>query len=248
MKICIDMGHTKASTGASGYFSELTEDRALGSRVIEELKRRGHTVDNSTAPDYMTYPQETNYRVDYENARSPYDLFVSIHFNAFDGNAHGTEVWYWNGDENGKAKAEKIAANICAAMGTYNRGAKACTGQYAVVRDTFSTAVLIETCFCDSKKDFDLYRACSYEKLVYAICNGIDGTNTQPVKTEPKNENTAPEKQETATEDHTAHNCECETLVNNAVKDFEKRLKAIEDKDLTAQIVDELIKRLTANA
>lgn len=67
MRIVIDMGHTPTSPGAGYYLDELDCDRATGKRVIAELERRGHTVYNSTAPDWMAYPDEVNYRCNYTN-------------------------------------------------------------------------------------------------------------------------------------------------------------------------------------
>lgn len=182
MRICIDMGHTPASPGAGGQFDELAADREVGKRVIAELERRGHTVYNSTAPDSMAYPYEVDYRCNYANARD-IDLFCSIHFNAAGGGAHGTEVLYYAGDSTGYAIAKRLSANVAAALGTYDRGAKA-NDWVGVIKNTNATAVLIETCFCDSAEDAALYWACPWDRLINAICDGIEGNESEDDMTE----------------------------------------------------------------
>lgn len=183
MRICIDMGHTPASPGAGGQFDELNADREVGKRVIAELERRGHTVYNSTPPDYMGYPDEISYRTSYANARD-LDLFVSIHFNAAGGGAHGTEVLYYSGDSYGYEVASRMSAKVSSALGTYGRGAKARTTEVGVIRDTNATAVLLETCFCDNERDAALYWACPWDRLINAICDGIDNGKTEPYEEE----------------------------------------------------------------
>ena len=174
MRICIDMGHTPTSPGAGGQFDELMADRALGERVIAELERRGHTVYNSTPPDWMGYPDEIGYRTDYANALD-IDIFVSLHFNALNGNAYGTEVLYYSGDQYGLSVANRMCEKVCAALGTYNRGAKPRTTEIGVIRDTNATAVLLETCFCDNEGDAKKWSACPWDTIVKAVCDGIDG-------------------------------------------------------------------------
>lgn len=249
MKICIDMGHTPASTGASGYFSELTEDREVGKRVIEELKKRGHSVSNSTPADNVAYPNEVNQRVNYEHNNGPFDLFVSIHFNAFNGSAHGTEVLYFAGDSTGCSYAERISQNVADSMGITNRGAKA-NDWVGVICNTWSHAVLIEVCFCDNYEDFKAYCNTSYKDIVDAICDGIEKKKwvkkiekpaPEPEPEPEQSEEKLPPKngQEKAPE------CNCEELALKAVADLEKRVEAIENKNVAQLVIEELIKRLS---
>lgn len=173
MRICVDMGHTPASPGAGGCFDELTEDRQLGQRVAEELARRGHNVINSTPPGWMAYPEEVNYRSEVAN-NSGVDLFLSIHFNALNGTAHGTEVLYQSWSDIAYFYAERMSAKVSEALGTFNRGPKARTGEIGVLRETKAPAILLETCFCDNEEDAKLWWACSWERIVNAICDSID--------------------------------------------------------------------------
>lgn len=174
MKICIDMGHTPTSPGTSGYLDELTEDRELGKRVIAELQRRGHTVYNSTPDDSVPYPEEIDARVAYANSKS-IDLFCSIHYNA--GGGTGTEVLFYQGDATGKEYAKRISEKLSAALGLPNRGAKS-NNWVGVICNTNATAILVEVCFVDRIEDRDAYYKTSWNDMVKAICDGIDGTDT----------------------------------------------------------------------
>ena len=151
MKICIDMGHTPTSPGASRLLDELSCDRALGQRVIAELESRGHTVYNSTPGDGVAYPEEVNQRVAYANARD-LDLFVSIHLNA--GGGTGTEVLYFAGDNTGYSYASRISSKLASALCLPDRGAKG-NNWVGVICNTNVTAILIEVCFVDHQEDYD---------------------------------------------------------------------------------------------
>lgn len=83
---------------------------------------------------------------------------VSNHMNAFNGQANGTEVWYYAGDNRGYDLAKRLSAAISKALGTFDRGPKATTALY-VVNNTVGTTVLIEWCFVDNAGDMAKWRA-----------------------------------------------------------------------------------------
>lgn len=172
MRIVIDMGHTPTSPGASGHIDELYCDREAGKRIIAELEKRGHTVYNSTPPDWMAYPDEVNSRCNYTNSLWGIDLFCSLHLNA--GGGHGTEVLYYAGDSTGQQYAARISANVAKALGLPDRGAKA-NDWVGVICNTNPTAVLIEFCFVDNWDDCQAWWACPWDNLVSAVCDGIEG-------------------------------------------------------------------------
>ncbi|MBO7701991.1 MAG: N-acetylmuramoyl-L-alanine amidase [Eggerthellaceae bacterium] len=176
MRIIIDMGHTPTSPGASGYLDELSCDREAGKRIIAELKRRGHTVYDSTPPDNVAYPYEVNQRCAYANSLENIDLFCSLHLNA--GGGHGAEVLYYSGDSHGREYAEAISANVAKALGIANRGAKP-NDWVGVICNVHHNSVLIEFCFVDSYDDAQAWWACPWERLVNAVCDAIEGTGYQ---------------------------------------------------------------------
>ena len=172
MKIAVAGGHTPTAPGASGYLDELECDRALKDKTIAELSRRGHEVIDVTADSWADVNTDLSQQVARANA-SGADLFVSHHFNAFNGSAHGTECWYYSGDTWGRDISEFISHNTASALGVANRGAKGTTGLY-VLNCSNMTAVLTETCFVDNYDDAQAWWNTSWEDIVGAICDGIE--------------------------------------------------------------------------
>ena len=171
-KFGIDLGHNcDYDGGAVGIKSENFLIREVGWRVIKKLKALGHTVINCSPQQSVTslgdsLRQRTN-RANKYNV----DVFVSIHFNAFNGQAYGTEVLYFS--SSGKRIAAPVLKEI-ASLGFYNRGLKYRNNLH-VLKATRMPAILIECCFCDSAKDMRLFDA---EKMANAIVKGLTGKSS----------------------------------------------------------------------
>ena len=244
MKICIDMGHTPASPGASGYIDELEKDRMLGERLKTELVRRGHDVYDSTPEDWVSYPDEVNERVAYEHANGPFDLFVSLHFNAFNGDAYGTEVLYWHQDSHGSEVASIISDNLSRALGTYNRGAKG-NDWVGVIANTWSTAVLIETCFCDNWDDCCKWWDTPWDDIIGAIADGIEERRWE----KPADLDYEPQP-EPVEEEHPKHgqdpapDVDPSILAAGAYNQLLERVERIENTDVAQIVIDEILRRL----
>ncbi|WP_291581401.1 N-acetylmuramoyl-L-alanine amidase, partial [Clostridium sp. UBA6640] len=172
MKIAIDCGHTLsgADYGAVGIKAESVLTREVGNRVISKLKALGHTVINCTIDTCNNLGESLAYRVNQANNNNV-GLFISIHFNCFNGQAYGTEVFTWGAEQ--LQEATRILNNLVG-LGYANRGIKDGSNLY-VIRNTKAKAMLIECCFCDSKKDMAKYNA---EKIANAIVEGITGKAT----------------------------------------------------------------------
>lgn len=82
------------------------------------------------------------------------DLYISIHVNAFNGMANGTEVYAIN--EAGRRIAQPVLENILA-LGFAQRGVKDVSHLY-VLENTSMPGILIECCFIDSEKDIKLFK------------------------------------------------------------------------------------------
>ena len=95
----IHAGHSLRCRGASGYLDEVNENRKVKNRVIELLKKQGHTVHDCTDDEGATQNQNLSAIVKKCNSHQA-DLDVSIHLNA--GGGTGTEVYYYD-DESGKS-------------------------------------------------------------------------------------------------------------------------------------------------
>jgi N-acetylmuramoyl-L-alanine amidase len=168
MKIAVNAGHTAsgAGTGAVGYFKESIETRKIVQELIPLLKKKGHTVIDATvdrASSQLDYLQKS---VRIAN-KAKADLFLTIHLNA--GGGQGCEAYTWKGER------VQQAVNICRQLcdeGFKNRGVKDGSGFYVIKRTTM-TAILLEVCFLDNRKDCQLYRQIGVKKIAQAIADGI---------------------------------------------------------------------------
>jgi N-acetylmuramoyl-L-alanine amidase len=98
--------------------------------------------------------------VDQEASFKPH-IFLSLHLNGANGNATGTECWYYDGDAFGKRVAYKVSASVATLIGIVDRGSKATLnapeGGMYVVDQTKGTSILLEACFQDRKGDMDKF-------------------------------------------------------------------------------------------
>ena len=169
MKVVISSGHGKYVRGAVGIIDEVDEARKVVEAVARYLRKLGVGVE--TFHDDVSETQDENLEriVMYHNGRNR-DLDISVHFNCYDGSAHGTEVLYVTADE----LAEDVSAVLADAGGFTNRGAKYRGDLYFLNQTDPTTygAILIETCFVDSVTDTDLYRE-HFEDICSAIADTV---------------------------------------------------------------------------
>ena len=93
MKFGIDIGHNcPPDTGAVGVKKEDILTKDVGTKLMQKLSAAGHSVINCTPSTAKTVDESLRKRVDKANANQV-DLFVSIHFNAYNGAAYGSEVF-----------------------------------------------------------------------------------------------------------------------------------------------------------
>ena len=173
MKICISSGHGLHIRGASGspvppQLDEVDEARRVVERVAEFLKAADVGV--ATFHDNTSHDQSTNLATitNWHNSKAR-DLDVSVHFNAYDGKAHGCEVLYVTQE----SLAAKVSSAMASAGGFTNRGAKYRSDLY-VLNNTDEPAILLETCFCDNTSDSNLYRS-RFDAICQAIAEAISG-------------------------------------------------------------------------
>jgi N-acetylmuramoyl-L-alanine amidase len=173
MKIVISSGHGKYIRGASGYpvppqLDEVDEARKVVEAVADFWRQSG--VEVVTFHDNTSHDQNTNLHtiVNFHNNQTR-DLDVSVHFNAYDGSAHGTEVLYVTQS----SLATKVCNAICAAGPFTNRGGKY-RGDLYFLNNTEEPAILLEVCFCDNTGDSNTYRA-KFNTICEAIAESISG-------------------------------------------------------------------------
>ena len=107
--------------------------------------------------------------------RNGADVFISIHCNACNGAANGTEVWHFYGSGAGETLANCIQNQIVTSLGTTDRGTKGAkpgvNGLY-VLSNTDAVAVLVELAFIDHASDAELLRS-RQDEFARAIARGV---------------------------------------------------------------------------
>ncbi|NES70372.1 MAG: N-acetylmuramoyl-L-alanine amidase, partial [Okeania sp. SIO2D1] len=162
------MGHNAPpDTGARGIAFEDRLTKDVGNRVISKLGSLGHSAVNCTPSRAYSVIDSLRRRVRTGNAQN-LDYYVSIHFNAFNGRANGTEVFAIS--NTGRRIAQPVLDNIVS-LGFVNRRVKNGSHLY-VLRHTNMPAILIECCFLDSRRDMDLFNS---EDMANAIVKGLTG-------------------------------------------------------------------------
>ncbi|PZV23086.1 MAG: N-acetylmuramoyl-L-alanine amidase [Snowella sp.] len=145
-------------------------------KLMAKLSAAGHSVINCTPTSASTVNESLKKRVDKANSNAV-DIFVSIHFNAFNGTANGSEVFAISNAS--KAIAKSVLAEIVK-LGFQDRGVKN-TG-FFVIKNTSMPAILIECCFIDSASDMSKFNA---ESMAEAIKVGLIGDGDDSSSIEP---------------------------------------------------------------
>lgn len=153
-KLCaLVIGHKKSSPGAVNQRTGLTEfefNEDLAIRIEKKVKKVD--IQRVYRRTYEELPSDIN-------ALNP-DFIISLHCNAFDGKASGTEVLYYHKSEKGKIMAEILLKHLVECLELPNRGIKPKTaedrGGY-LLRYTKAPCVISEPFFIDN--DIDLARA-----------------------------------------------------------------------------------------
>ena len=187
MKILIISGHGAGDSGACGCgYKEADLTRKAAS--ILEGKLDAYDCKVTRYPSARN-AYEDNKRGEMQDSFSKYGLVVEIHFNDYEGSAHGCEVLYR------PARMRSLAAKVSAAIaeeGFFNRGAKQRT-DLMNMNTCYRSGVpyiLIETAFIDNKADMARYAKELYEvwdNVAEAICKyyGIEklASAGKPVET-----------------------------------------------------------------
>lgn len=162
-KIMIDPGHGGSDPGASGPSAPheatlvLRCGTALKNRIVNEC---GGTVKMTRSTDtFISLSSRKASSVSYD----PY-IFCSLHLNAFNTTAKGTETYYYHKTGNSSVLANKVQAQLIANFKTVsgftptNRGVK--TANYTVIMGSSSVpAVLTEGLFVDNKTEWNIIKS-----------------------------------------------------------------------------------------
>ncbi len=190
MKIVISSGHGAKVPGAIGPSPWGLDEHAEAVKVVNAVatKLRSVAVDTVTYEDTVSTSQNENLDriVSFHNnafGGKGHDWDISVHFNAYDQTAHGTEVEYLTQ----KAMAQKVAQAVSTATGLTLRGDKGAVYRdgLAFLNGTDEPSILIETLFCDNHSDCDTYRA-KFDAITTAIAESLSGKKVQPGPTPPE--------------------------------------------------------------
>ncbi|AIY80212.1 N-acetylmuramoyl-L-alanine amidase family protein [Clostridium botulinum 202F] len=170
MKIGLRAGHSDNCIGAIGILNEHEQMKKYYEVVKEVFEEYGHTVIdcNSNANSQNAELSEGVNKANSNNV----DLFASLHMNSFNGQASGTEVLVSSTSSKAYPIAQRLVNNF-AELGFLNRGVK-CERLFEM-NHCEAPNIISEICFCDSKKDIDIYNKYSWEQLGHVFCNAIDG-------------------------------------------------------------------------
>ncbi len=176
--VCVDAGHGGSDVGAVGLDGSYEKDDnlRLALKVADALKESGVTVILTRSDDSDT---QLNSRSKIAN-RAKADIFVSLHRNstANPNTTKGIEIWiHSSGSERSYAAADDILNNLEQVGISENRGVRIGTqgdsdDDYAVIRDTDMTSMIIEMGFMTSQDDLDYFNE-NIDNYAKAISNGV---------------------------------------------------------------------------
>ena len=172
MKVFLNAGHApdgNPDPGACGYgLRECDVAKNVADLAAGYLVAAGVEVVGCLQSDSLE-------EVVASSNRNGADVFISIHCNAYNGSANGTEVWYFYGSGAGEILAQCIQNQIVDALGTVDRGVKGAkpgvNGLY-VLSNTNAVAVLVELAFIDHASDAQLLRS-RQDEFARAIARGV---------------------------------------------------------------------------
>lgn len=177
MKVFINPGHDiKYDSGAVNNNYGITESeiaKSVGEKVAYYLNQVGYATQ-------VMQSDNLNYDSDYADRPYPVcvaandwnsDLFVSIHCNAANTTAKGTETLVYNLGGQSEKLANCIQTQIIDSLNTIDRGLKV-RPELTVLKRTDMPAVLVELAFIDNDEDANLLIE-RQEDFSKAIARGI---------------------------------------------------------------------------
>lgn len=174
LPITIAAGHS-GNIGARGYgYKEEVLARELVDMIIRRFKAVGYNIIDVSPIGNYTASQQLVEEYNAANKVANAQLHICIHFNASDGNGHGTETWIYSLNNSAHKFATTINDAVCSTLQTANRGVKASGNKLAIPRRVNAPTCLLETVFIDNKSDMDKYIA-KKEQVADAIVKSLTG-------------------------------------------------------------------------
>lgn len=171
MKLCaLVVGHKESSPGAVNevlQMSEFSFNSKLSLGIQEALTGADIAVLRVFRKTYRQLPDDIN-------GMNP-DFIISMHCNAYDRKASGTEVLYYHRSIQGYRMARVLQAELVACLGLRNRGIIPCNiedrGGYLLCH-TKAPCIIAEPFFIDNSDDLKLALS-KYDQLVEAYKSAV---------------------------------------------------------------------------
>jgi N-acetylmuramoyl-L-alanine amidase len=177
MKIGLRAGHSDNCTGAIGIVDEHEQMKIYCKAVKAVFEEYGHTVVDCNSNGSNASAELSEGAAASNNASC--DLFISLHMNCYNGEAHGTETLVSSTSSGAYQYATNLVNNF-AEMGFTNRGVK-CESLYEM-NHINAPNIISEICFCDNAEDIAIYNQYSWEQLAHILCNAIDSNIPKEVE------------------------------------------------------------------
>lgn len=157
----VHAGHSLVCRGASGFLDEVNEDRKVKNKVIELLRKEGHTVYDCT--DDVGDERGNLANIVEKCNKHEVDIDISIHLNA--GGGTGPEVWLYSD------KLNDVAARISAngiTVETYNASVSETNPESMYINQSTVNHEMRKANRAQCRKDRD-----EFEELAYSIQDEI---------------------------------------------------------------------------
>ncbi|MEO0416220.1 MAG: N-acetylmuramoyl-L-alanine amidase [Verrucomicrobiota bacterium] len=145
--VVIDAGHGGHDFGAAEHYVYEKHMNLDVARRLEVLLRKNgfKTVLVRTRDNFVPLSERSSIANRYKNS-----IFISVHFNhTWKNSIEGIEIYYRS--SKGKTLANSVQSSVCKLTGSTNRGTR--YGNYAVIRRTYSPAILVEGGFISNTKE-----------------------------------------------------------------------------------------------
>jgi len=159
-RIMLDPGHGGSDPGASGPSAPHEAELALRccNAMADWLRNTAGTTAyklTRTSNTSLSLSSRRSMSISYD----PY-IFCSVHLNAFNGSANGTETWYYWSAGNSSKLASKVQASLVAKLGRVNRGVKQ-NGWTVITGASTIPAILTEGLFVDNSTEWGMINTTS---------------------------------------------------------------------------------------
>ena len=177
IKCAVVIGHKRSSQGAYNHRYNIHEfefNEHLAIDIENKIKKNNSiSLFRIYRRTYATLPNDLN-------DLNP-DFIISLHCNAFNKSATGTEVLYYHKSNKGKQFASILNSHLVGALGLHDRGIRPKSaedrGGY-LLKTVKAPCLIAEPFFIDNDDDYKLAGIDKYIKLVDAYCHAIEEIST----------------------------------------------------------------------